>query len=57
MTADPFDVLRVTDQRTAPDAGFARRLKARVASALILLSPMTLRSVPGGFIASAYAGT
>ncbi|MDQ1423348.1 MAG: hypothetical protein QOD72_846 [Acidimicrobiaceae bacterium] len=32
--SDPFDVLRVTDQSTAPDAGFARRLKARVAAAL-----------------------
>jgi uncharacterized glyoxalase superfamily protein PhnB len=34
MTPDPFDVLRVVDQHTEPDAGFARRLKARVANAL-----------------------
>jgi uncharacterized glyoxalase superfamily protein PhnB len=34
MTGDPFDALRVADQPTAPDAGYARRLKARVAAAL-----------------------
>jgi uncharacterized glyoxalase superfamily protein PhnB len=32
--SDPFDVLRVDDHATAPDPGFARRLKARVAAAL-----------------------
>jgi hypothetical protein len=31
---DPFDVLRVANEPTAPDPGFAARLKARVAAAL-----------------------
>ncbi len=32
--SDPFDVLRGTDEPTAPDPGFASRLKARVTSTL-----------------------
>jgi uncharacterized glyoxalase superfamily protein PhnB len=32
--SDPFDALRISEERAAPDPDFARRLKARVAAAL-----------------------
>jgi uncharacterized glyoxalase superfamily protein PhnB len=42
--SDPFDVLRVDDHATAPDAGFARRLKARVTAALSEPEPQPLET-------------